>query len=400
MIKKAFGILLGNKDKKEESILKENHLTPQKINSNPTNSTAEVIQTKQELTQQHINILNKAFNELKNKEGITTIAELALYLKDKYGFKASDFIGVKNLKALYSEIGEGNTYVLTQDTQKTHITYVAQKIKSQAKSQHATKTISQKEQYSWSPLFDFAWFKGGYETAINGLRKIAIQEEWGENNKYLKSYIEYRFKITIEKYPELLSFTEDKSKACFNTGLLTRSWRDIYAYFEKKPVTFKDNDKEIPYCFVAFADSNHHFASKTLPDAINFFTTAEDIYFDASLEIKYNEKHILKDNLDRFPEKYKGLPLNNMDMLFQGFIANLKKRIQRNYRTAIPQWYNGSLCFLLPIFFEDYTLDKPDLLLTCTKKQDYYWIATCLTPEMAYRNARIIAKPESDWLKP
>ena len=41
---------------------------------------------------------------------------------------------------------------------------------------------------------------------------------------------------------------------------------------------------------------------------------------------------------------------------------------------------------------------NPDLALTVTKKNGYYQAHTCLTLDMAYNNARLIAKPESTWL--
>lgn len=43
----------------------------------------------------------------------------------------------------------------------------------------------------------------------------------------------------------------------------------------------------------------------------------------------------------------------------------------------------------------------PDLALVVTKnsKGNYYQGHTCLTMEMAYNNARLIAKPESNWLQ-
>ncbi len=411
MLKKALGImddLLGNKGAEKEKLKakeQQEKKKDKKIESKTDNAIeipTSTRQTKKELTQEHIHLLNKAFNMLKNEEGITTIAELGHYLSSEHGFKAGDFIGSKSLRVIYSEIDNGEAYTLTQDEQKTHIIYIERKEKMQLQSRpklhNKAKTASPKE--NSTSLFDFAWFRNGYEVAINDLQKQAIQEEWGKNNKYLKYYIESRFKITIEKYPELLFFTENKSKAYFNTGLLTNNWKDLYAYFNKKPATF--NGKEVNYCFVGFVDENYRdFAGNELPDTINFFKNAEDIYFDASLDIKYNENHILEHNIDRFPEFVKRIPPGgNRAIWLDGIIKHTKKRIQRNYRTVIPQWYNGSLCFLLPLSFDDSTINKPELLLTCIKKQDYYWIATCLTPEMAYSNARIIAKPESDWLKP
>ena len=72
------------------------------------------------------------------------------------------------------------------------------------------------------------------------------------------------------------------------------------------------------------------------------------------------------------------------------------KKVIANYKLAVPQYYNGQIQLLIPLYFEDD--DKPELALTVTKKNGYYQGHTCLTLDMAYNNARLIAKPESNWL--
>jgi hypothetical protein len=42
---------------------------------------------------------------------------------------------------------------------------------------------------------------------------------------------------------------------------------------------------------------------------------------------------------------------------------------------------------------------KPDIVITVYKREQHYYGATCLTMDMAYNNARLLVKPESDWLK-
>ena len=42
--------------------------------------------------------------------------------------------------------------------------------------------------------------------------------------------------------------------------------------------------------------------------------------------------------------------------------------------------------------------ETPTLALTVTKIGNFYQGHTCLTLDMAYNNARLIAKPESNWL--
>ena len=74
----------------------------------------------------------------------------------------------------------------------------------------------------------------------------------------------------------------------------------------------------------------------------------------------------------------------------------MKKRVSSNDKLAVPQYYDGKIQLLLPLCLMD---DKnPDLALTVTKMNGCYQGHTCITLDMAYNNARLIAKPESTWL--
>ena len=72
------------------------------------------------------------------------------------------------------------------------------------------------------------------------------------------------------------------------------------------------------------------------------------------------------------------------------------KLVKRNYKIAVPQYYNAKFQFLMPLYFSN--MSEPDLIITIEDKGDYYYGFTHLTKEMAYKNARIVAKPETDWL--
>ena len=78
----------------------------------------------------------------------------------------------------------------------------------------------------------------------------------------------------------------------------------------------------------------------------------------------------------------------------------MKKKVTANYKIAVPQYFDGKIQLLLPL----YLLEKsqPDLALVVTKNQlgNSYQGHTCLTMQMAYNNARLIAKPDSNWLIP
>lgn len=83
-------------------------------------------------------------------------------------------------------------------------------------------------------------------------------------------------------------------------------------------------------------------------------------------------------------------------MLINGAIDIMKKKVSANYKIAVPQYFDGQIQLLLSLcLIND---NQPDLALTLTKKNGYYQGHTCLTLDMAYNNARLIAKPESTWL--
>jgi len=82
-----------------------------------------------------------------------------------------------------------------------------------------------------------------------------------------------------------------------------------------------------------------------------------------------------------------------------------KKRVYRNYKTAVPQFYRdkggaGCMQLLLPLCLED--PGKADLALAIEKNEagNAYRGSTVLTLDMAYNNARLLARPDTEWLQP
>ncbi len=81
----------------------------------------------------------------------------------------------------------------------------------------------------------------------------------------------------------------------------------------------------------------------------------------------------------------------NKIMLFDGAIKRAKLMINANYKTAVPQYYKGKIQLLIPICL--ISENVPDLALAVSKNGagDQYLGHTCLTLDMAYNNARLIA---------
>ena len=137
--------------------------------------------------------------------------------------------------------------------------------------------------------------------------------------------------------------------------------------------------------------------------------------YDLRNELRINITHIIDDpaNFDRFPPRIKALDKHQLTNTFNGAIEHAKKRIRRNYQTAIPQFYRGEYCpdplgqlqLLLPLCLRE--ASKADLALAVYKitneiqgkKISFYSGRTCLTLDMAINNARLITKPDDEWLR-
>ena len=121
---------------------------------------------------------------------------------------------------------------------------------------------------------------------------------------------------------------------------------------------------------------------------------------DTNCEIIAQYSHIFSDpeNFLRIPESVR--ESSNKILLFDGAIKRAKQMINANYKTAVPQYYKGKIQLLIPICLINENI--PDLALVVSKNEAgiQYLGHTCLTLDMAYNNARLIARPDSIWLKP
>ena len=103
---------------------------------------------------------------------------------------------------------------------------------------------------------------------------------------------------------------------------------------------------------------------------------------------------MLIENRERLPE---GAQLFSDEILLQiigSAEQQMKKRILRNNRLVVPQYYNKKIMYLAPLM-----IGKEVVPVAIERNDDTYRINTILTPGMAYCNARLVMKPESNWLK-
>lgn len=287
-------------------------------------------------------------------------------------------------------------------------------------------------------IFDFAKV-ADWDDRLKSLSELAEPERW----KYLHvpdksplpvldSYIRYTFLRVHEQN----NVAEADKLACFNTGLLTPHQEEIFGLFR-----ISDNyDPSKPssalnkkWFFINWARSGDRQLTDfmALPTLATYWTDPAELVFNPSLQVQLNLDHIIRDNLNRFPEEIggcldkngvptdikstpdiedeageektlsstppepKAIPLATRNAL-EGAMKHSIRLAQRSYRVAVPQFHHQRIQLLLPLYLRDAA--SPDLALTLERHGQWYRAATILYPDWAYRHARLLARPNSEWL--
>lgn len=290
----------------------------------------------------------------------------------------------------------------------------------------------------------FAWL-GPWEEFLEQLAATALPEMWDFNGRpdrhghrfaILKSYLCTTFYRLSTEGKVLIS--DDRSFAAFNTGLFDKRYDDICACFEPSQGT-------LPWKFCGFAASGNRALKKKvakhfnpLPQVAQYFDKPEDLLFNLNRVLIIDHDHILLDNISRLPLAFLEDEARNVEdalevirairlaepaergklyeeladivdtdtRLFRQLQNRLedavdlaKRRVRWNFKTAIPSYHprRNSMCLLLPLCLSDeFTADAA--LVVDRLPSGNYQGQTTLTMEQAYMNARLICRPDSDWL--
>ena len=291
---------------------------------------------------------------------------------------------------------------------------------------------------------EFAWM-GPWEGFLESLAAIALPETWTFKDdssdrrfEILKNYVcNTYYRLNQE---DKICVAEDGSFAAFNTGLVDSRFDDICLCFEPQL-------NRVPWRFVGFASSGNRGLKKKvnktfnpLPQTACYFDKLEDLLFDPERELQVDYEHVLVDNTRRLPleffarelsgcaeamgivERLKACEADEVEPLFRELsdlietdsrvyrtlrsrledaVDIARRRVRWNFKTAIPSYYPraNSMSLLLPLcLLDDQHADVA--LVVQLQESGIYQGQTILTIEQAYTNARLICRPDSDWLTP
>ncbi len=288
-------------------------------------------------------------------------------------------------------------------------------------------------------------FLGSWQSFLNELAEKALKEDWDfensptANKQILIQYIKYTFyRLTCE---DKICVSDDKSFAAFNTGLVDEHYNDIFA-------CFVPNDSELAqWRFEGFSTAASKGLGKQLvslfnplPQPAKYFKDNKDLLFYLDKDLHPDFEHIIIDNCRRLPLKFlqnqftdcaEAMQLindiqessgtkkhelytqlselisenyklfNRIQNRIKDAIELARKQVRWNYKTAIPSYFpkRNTMSLMLPLCLTDEEHPDVALVVELTPSGNYQG-QTILTMHQAYIDARLLCRPNSEWLTP
>ncbi len=236
------------------------------------------------------------------------------------------------------------------------------------------------------------------------LAAIADDENWdyrrmptGER-PILAAYLLWTFDRLKQEDKIAYGHSGIRPVAGFNTGLVTARQEPVIALFSDN---HRPGDPRQWVLDGFFPESDTRVLGKfdRLPELANYFDDPGVLLYDRRCELVINVEHIVHDNISRFPKELNGNEFAAQQLL-ESARRTTEQRVYRNYKAAIPQFYLGEVQLLLPICLIE--PGKADLALVVSRPNGgrQYRGSTVLPLDWAYKNARLICRPDSEWLIP
>ena len=293
-------------------------------------------------------------------------------------------------------------------------------------------------------LFDWAYL-GYIPNVLSSLKGLALEEHWEFRNTppnvehpfpILRSYLLHTFgRLYLEKK---ILVNEKAGLAAFNTGLVDPRYEPIHALFAP------NDGSRSPWQLAGFCIAGEgsdgqslvrHFGD--LPQAAHYFDNQMDLLYDSRAgKPEMDWRHIVLERIGRYPEQFLddhwpsgferrevssfsekarddyfyalGSAIEQDKRVYRQIMNRMKdaidlsiKRVTWNFKTAIPTYYPRvrKLQLLLPICLV--SDDQVDLALAVEKTPSGNYLGhTVLSLDWAYKNARLVCRPDSDWLDP
>jgi len=283
-------------------------------------------------------------------------------------------------------------------------------------------------------------------SVLPGLAEMALNEHWyfgsepdqDHPHPILENYLRFTF-FRLKREDKIREAAGPTCRwAAFNTGLVDKLYDPIFALFQQNDRPNLQPWRFYDFCVPGKGPSGRQLTAvfSPLPEPASYFQSNFDMLLDTSKEIHIDYDHVIVDGVsrDRFsPEflsqhkpkgfqwvDYTALDRNDREEFLTKLAEAIKadiqtmrsikrrledakllaeKRTRWNYKTAIPQYFprQDIMSLLLPLAIMDD--EKVDLALVVTKNPSGSYQGRTIFPlDWAYQNARLVCRPDSDWL--
>ena len=269
---------------------------------------------------------------------------------------------------------------------------------SQAKEVVISDTRTPLEKFAWLIRWDFH---------IKQLAQLAKKENWdfpshpSRDYPILKNFLTHTFnRLQAQDKILFASGPEGEEYASFNTGLVTDKQEEIFAYF------IPSKKKAQPHSYIPsplwqlkrFGLESDRLMSffPQRPPLATYIEHPVDMIYDPSRRLVPDYEHIIGDRMERFPKEFRTWGRAELIARLRQAVGLAERRVTRNYKSAIPQFYQGHIQLLLPLSLEN--PEQVDMALVVAKEHEIYRANTVISLDWAYQNARLLAPPDREWL--
>jgi len=230
------------------------------------------------------------------------------------------------------------------------------------------------------------------------LASLARPENWessrpGETPRIVLRHYVHDLFAQVEEEGKIAVATEAGGRpiVCFNTGLVTKHQEVLYGYFEECRDA-RAGQKWVFRAFCTAADSRlFHFPE--LPAPATYFARGEGLVYDPWRPLTVDYEQVLRRMASSAECKVAPTRLS-----LEEAVKSALARVKRNYKTAVPVYFNRKIQLLLPLCLQ--TSFKADVALVVALNKTGYEASMVLSLDAAYRHARLLARPDDEWLTP
>lgn len=268
---------------------------------------------------------------------------------------------------------------------------------------------------------------------LHRLAEEALYENWAFSNypskvshPILKNYLENTYFQLVHQGKVYIN--EDEEKMLLNTGLIDAAFNELFLVCDIVPNSAKDNlfrqEYRAPEIYKSSNRVFRNYSRNTPLPVATFYENPGDLLFNWEIAqkpdgISIADEHIFKDNMNRINLGIRDPAIrfnfeNQQDVarcrqMFEGALKSSLELSKRNYKLVAPQFWpsTGKIQFLMPIYLEGVQEIRtgdvkevlpPTVALSMEMVHGQYIGTTILTLDMAYQNARLIARPDGFWL--